>query len=141
MTTATGYDIGIGRCADIAEALVAVRLDSAMMRRFAPTDPWRTSGSCMLWLTLDQCSARRPPVVGGEVYLDSATLDSVGRAALDVGNTGTRVDVDLGMLIRDTQPVIEPPQPVAANVPDPVRPKPWLAIAPASPRKRGRPRA
>ena len=68
------YDIGIGLCAGIEGANVVVKLDSAVVSKLIPKQPWRKSGTSLLQFKSDLCSARRPPEVGSEVYLDSAAL-------------------------------------------------------------------
>ncbi|TWI00997.1 hypothetical protein IP90_02619 [Luteimonas cucumeris] len=106
-----GYDIGIGLCAGIDGANVVVKLDSAVVSKLIPKQPWRKSGTSLLQFKSDLCSARRPPEVGSEVYLDSAALTKNAPASLDLAGNGSSMRVDLRALLSNLDPQ---PAPVAA---------------------------
>jgi hypothetical protein len=105
------YDIGIGLCAAIEGAHITVKLDSAVVSKLIPKQPWRKSGTSLLQFKSDLCSPRRPPEVGSEVYLDSSALAKNAPASLDLAGNGVLTRVDLRMLMNDLNPL---PAPTAA---------------------------
>ena len=89
------YDIGIGRCAAIDANSIGVHLDSVMVSRLLPDQPWRKSGTSMLQISPKVCSSKRPPEVGAEVYLDRAALAKDSKASLDLAGDGVMISVNL----------------------------------------------
>lgn len=108
------YDIGIGLCAGFEDELVVVKLDSAMVNKLAPRQPWGRLGTSLLRLDSGLCSPRRPLEPGAEVYLDRAALSKGLSASLDLAGSDTQVTVDLRALLRDLDPQ-PPPHPVAKS--------------------------
>ncbi|MEO6076124.1 MAG: hypothetical protein ABIP56_04900 [Dokdonella sp.] len=98
------YDIGIGKCAAIDATSVGVHLDSVMVSRLLPDQPWRKSGTSMLQISLKVCSSKRPPEVGAEVYLDRAALAKDSKASLDLAGDGVMIPVNLQRLLKDLDP-------------------------------------
>ena len=102
------YDIGIGLCAGIEGVNIIVKLDSAVVSKLIPKQPWRKSGTSLLQFKSDLCSPRRPPEVGSEVYLDSAALTKNAPASLDLAGNGTLMKVDLRTLMSNLNPMPAP---------------------------------
>lgn len=98
------YDIGIGRCAAIDATSVGVHLDSVMVSRLLPDQPWRKSGTSLLQISPKVCSSKRPPEVGAEVYLDRAALAKDSKASLDLAGNGVMIAVNLQRLLKDLDP-------------------------------------
>jgi hypothetical protein len=98
------YDIGIGRCMEIGDDTVVVKLDSVMVKRLSPAHPWQRSGTSLLRLNRNLCSTTRPPEPDRELYLDRAALSKRSMAALDLAGNGATVSVDLRALLNDLDP-------------------------------------
>lgn len=98
------YDIGIGQCAEVGDDTVVVRLESVMVRRLSPDQPWQRSGTSLLRLNRKLCSALRPPEPEREVYLDRAALSKRSMGTLDLGGGGEKIPVDLRALLTDVDP-------------------------------------
>lgn len=98
------YDIGIGQCAEVGEDTVVVRLESVMVRRLSPEQPWRRSGTSLLRLNRKLCSTLRPPEPEREVYLDRAALSKRSIGMLELGGDGAAISVDLRALLTDVDP-------------------------------------
>ncbi len=98
------YDIGIGRCSEVGDDTVVVKLDSVMVKRLSPDHPWQRSGTSLLRLSRNLCSEVRPPEPDSEVYLDRAALSKRSMAALDLAGDGETVSVDLRALLNDLNP-------------------------------------
>lgn len=98
------YDIGIGRCAEVGDDTVVVKLDSVMVKRLSPKHPWQRSGTSLLRLSRNLCSALRPPEPDQELYIDRAALSKRSMAALDIAGNGNTVSVDLRALLNDLNP-------------------------------------
>jgi hypothetical protein len=105
------YDIGIGRCSAIEGDLIFVRLDALIAKRIAPESPWNRSGTSVLRLRRDLCSERRPPSVGEELFLDSATLTRAAPAEFDLLGNGRFRDVDLRIVLTSMTPIASAPLP------------------------------
>lgn len=105
------YDIGIGRCAAIEANIVGVKLDSVMVSRLLPDQPWRKSGTSVLRINAEVCSSKRPPEVGAEVYLDRAALSADSAGSLDLAGDGVMVPVKLHRLLLDLDPEPSPAAP------------------------------
>ena len=135
------YDIGIGRCAAIDANSIGVHLDSVMVSRLLPDQPWRKSGTSLLQISPKVCSSKRPPEVGAEVYLDRAALAKDSKASLDLAGDGVMIPVNLQRLLKDLDPNPAPAPATkgrgshskAKPKPDPkLVPKPVVAKAPAA---------
>ena len=98
------YDIGIGRCAEVNDDTVVVKLESVMVKRLSPDQPWQRSGTSLLRLNRNLCSSTRPPERDRELYVSRAALSKRTMAALDVAGNGTTVSVDLRALLNDLDP-------------------------------------
>ncbi|NCT68475.1 MAG: hypothetical protein GXC76_12670 [Rhodanobacteraceae bacterium] len=98
------YDIGIGRCTEVDGDTVVVKLESVMVQRLSPDQPWRRSGTSVLRLNRKLCSPRRPPEPDRELYLDRAALSKRSIGALDLGGGGETISVDLRALLDGLDP-------------------------------------
>lgn len=98
------YDIGIGRCAELGDDTVVVKLDSVMVERLSPGHPWQRSGTSTLRLKRTLCSATRPPQQDREVFLDRSALSKRVIGALDLTGSGPTVSVDLRALLNNLDP-------------------------------------
>jgi hypothetical protein len=98
------YDIGIGRCTEVGEDTVVVKLESVMVKRLSPDQPWQRSGTSLLRINRNLCSATRPPEPDREVYIERAALSKRSMAALDLAGNGATVSVDLRALLNDLDP-------------------------------------
>lgn len=98
------YDIGIGRCTEIADETVVVKLESVMVKRLSPQQPWQRSGTSLLRLNRNVCSQIRPLERDQEVYLDRAALSKRSMGSLDLAGDGATISVDLRALLNDLNP-------------------------------------
>ena len=98
------YDIGIGRCTEVDGDTVVVKLDSVMVKRLSPEQPWQRSGTSLLRLNRKLCSAARPPAPDRELYLDRAALSKRSIGALDLAGDGETISVDLRALLDGLDP-------------------------------------
>lgn len=98
------YDIGIGRCAEVDDDTVVVKLESVMVQRLSPKQPWQRSGTSLLRLNRKLCSTVRPPAPDEELFLDRAALSRRSMGALDIAGDGKTVPVDLRALLQDVNP-------------------------------------
>lgn len=98
------YDIGIGRCAEVNGDTIVVELDSVMVQRLSPGQPWRRSGTSLLHLNRKLCSATRPPQPERELFVPRAALAKRSMARLDLAGDGNTIQVDLRALLEDLDP-------------------------------------
>jgi hypothetical protein len=98
------YDIGIGRCAELGDDTVVVKLDSVMVERLSPGHPWQRSGTSTLRLKRTLCSATRPPQLVRDVFLVRSGLSMRAMGALDLTGSGSTVSVDLRALLNNLDP-------------------------------------
>ncbi len=98
------YDIGIGRCMEVGDDTVVVKLDSVMVERLSPGFPWQRPGTSTLRLKRDLCSATRPPQPDREVFVDRAALSRKSMGALDLTGSGKTISVDLRALLNNLDP-------------------------------------
>jgi hypothetical protein len=98
------YDIGIGRCAEVIDDTVIVKLESVMVERLQPGHPWQRPGTSLLRLKRSLCSATRPPQPDREVFLDRAALSKRTMGSLDIAGNGSTVSVDLRALLNNLDP-------------------------------------
>jgi hypothetical protein len=99
------YDIGMGRCSEIADDSVVVKLDSVIVKKLTPDQPWRRSGTSLLRFDRKLCSVKRPPQLDQEVYLDSAALMRKAPASLDLDGNGAYRPVDLRVILDGLDPL------------------------------------
>ena len=102
------YDIGMGRCSEISDKSVVVKLDSVMVKKLSPDQPWRRSGTSLLRLDRKLCSATRPPQLDQELYVDSAALSRKTQASLDLDGNGVSMPVDLRVILEGLDPLPAP---------------------------------
>lgn len=102
------YDIGMGRCLEIAGDSVVVKLDSVIVKKLTPSQPWRKSGTSLLRFDRKLCSVKRPPQVDQEVYVDSAALARKAPASLDLDGNGAWGQVDLRVILEGLDPLPAP---------------------------------
>lgn len=98
------YDIGIGRCAEVIDDTVVVKLESVMVERLQPGHPWQRPGTSLLRLKRNLCSTTRPPQPDREVFLDRAALGKRTMGSLDIAGNGSTVSVDLRALLNNLDP-------------------------------------
>ncbi|CAN5722939.1 hypothetical protein BH23PSE2_BH23PSE2_07140 [soil metagenome] len=109
-----GYDIGIGICTAIEACQVSVKLDSAMASKLIPGQPWRRSGTSLLYLDAGLCSQRKPPEVGAETYLGRERIGTRATASLDANGDGRLTIVKLQVLLDGLEPG-PPPKPAKSG--------------------------
>lgn len=110
------YDIGMGRCAEINEKSVVVKLDSVMVKKLSPAQPWRRSGTSLLRFDRKLCSATRPPKLDEEIYISTSALNQKAIASLDLRGNGAQTMVDLRAILKGLDP-LPPPTPRAKSSP------------------------
>ena len=98
------YDIGIGRCMELGDDTVVVRLESVMVQRLSPGYPWQRPGTTTLRLKRDLCSTSRPPQPEQEVFIDRAALARKSMGALALAGNGKTISVDLRALLDNLNP-------------------------------------
>lgn len=111
------YDVAIGKCIAISGASLDVHVDSSIVSRFIPEHPWQRAGLSVLRLPQRVVSAKRPPAVGDEVFLDHNALAKGGNAQLDLQGDGQFIPVDLKAIVQNMDP--------AATAPVATKAKPW----------------
>jgi len=110
------YDIGMGRCAEISDKSVVVKLDSVMVKKLSPDQPWRRSGTSLLRFDRKLCSTTRPPQLNEELYVDSAALARRSTASLDLDGNGVSTAVDLRVILEGLDPLPAPtPKPKSGS--------------------------
>lgn len=98
------YDIGIGICTAIEAKQVSVKLDSAMVSKFVPGQPWRRSGTSLLYFDPALCSERKLLEIGSEAYLGRERIGARHTASLDIDGDGTLKTVRLQRLLDGLDP-------------------------------------
>lgn len=99
------YDIGIGQCAKIEGDTVVVRLESVMVNRLSPGQPWQRSGTSLLRLNRRVCSTDRPPAEDEEIFVSRSALTRRRVGTLDLTGDGSDTrSVDLRKLLTDVDP-------------------------------------
>jgi hypothetical protein len=98
------YDIGIGRCTELGDETVVVKLESVMVERLQPGHPWQRSGTSLLRVKRSLCSATRPPQPDREVFIERAALSKRTMGTLDLAGNGATVSVDLRALLNNLDP-------------------------------------
>ena len=59
------FDVGMGRCTEITDDSVTVKLDSVLVHKWFPAEPWRRPGTSLLRFDRKLCSTERPPPTPG----------------------------------------------------------------------------
>lgn len=103
------YDVAIGKCIALSAASLDVHVDSSIVSRFVPEHPWQRAGLSVLRIPRRFVSAKRPPAVGDEVFLDHAALAKGGNAQLDLQGDGTFIAVDMKAVVQDMDPATSAP--------------------------------
>ena len=78
------FDFGMGRCAEITDDFVIVKLDSVLVHKWFPLEPWRRPGTSLLKFDRKLCSAERPPQIDQEIYINSESLKRKTMGSLDL---------------------------------------------------------
>jgi hypothetical protein len=110
------FDIGVGRCSEVAGDIVYVRLDALIAKRLAPQSTWNRSGTSILRCQRSYCSDRRPPKAGEECYLDSAALMRTAPAEIDLLGDNRFTRIDLGTILKAMTPISAAPAPIVKLV-------------------------
>lgn len=98
------YDIGIGRCTEMNGDTIVVKLESVMVQRLSPGQPWQRSGTSLLRISRKLCSTTRPPQLEHELFVPRAALAKRTVAMLDIAGNGDAIQVDLRALLADLDP-------------------------------------
>ncbi len=100
------FDIAVGRCIEIDDAIAVVRLDGAMLRKLCTDLVFTVPPEARLRVPLSLCSTQRPPREGQELFLDFQKTRAGAPTSLDVH--GKSVDVDIRLLATDVMPMPRP---------------------------------
>jgi hypothetical protein len=98
------YDIGIGRCTEVHDDTVVVKLDSCMVERLEPGYPWQRPGTTTLRFKRNLCSTTRPPQPDREVFIARDALAKRALGQLDLAGNGATKSVDLRALLNNLDP-------------------------------------
>lgn len=102
------FDVGVGRCSELTDETVTVKLDSVLVHKWFPEEPWRRPGTSLLRFDRRLCSAERPPRVDEEIYVSAKSLSGKATGSLDLkGDGSSRTTVDLRRIV-DVQPMPPP---------------------------------
>lgn len=104
------FDVGMGRCAEITDEFVTVKLDSVLVHKWFPSEPWRRPGTSLLKFDRKLCSAERPPQLDQEIYINADSLKRRATGSLDLDGNGKRTTVDLRAILNGVDPM-PPPAP------------------------------
>jgi hypothetical protein len=102
------FDVGMGRCIEITDESVTVRLDSVLVHKWFPAEPWRRPGTSLLKFDRKLCSTERPPQLDQEIYVNSDSLKRKATGSLDLDGNGKRTTVDLRAVLDGVQPLPAP---------------------------------
>ena len=106
------FDVGMGRCTEITEESVTVKLDSVMVHKWLPAEPWRRPGTSLLKFDRKLCSTERPPQLNEEIYVNADSLKRKALGSLDLdGNGAHNMTVDLRIILDGVNPMLQPPAP------------------------------
>lgn len=107
------FDVGMGRCTEITDDSVTVKLDSVLVHKWFPAEPWRRPGTSLLKFDRKLCSTERPPQLDGEIYVNSDSLKRKIMGWLDLDGSGSnQASVDLRVILNGVEPM-PPPTPKA----------------------------
>jgi hypothetical protein len=110
------FDVGMGRCTEMTEQTVTVQLDSVLVRKWFPGEPWRKTGTSLLRFDRKLCSETRPPKLDEEIYISTGALTQKSIASLDLRGNGAQTMVDLRAILKGLDP-LPPPAPRAKSSP------------------------
>jgi hypothetical protein len=103
------FDFGMGRCIEITDESVTVKLDSVIVHKWFPMEPWRRPGTSLLKFDRKLCSLERPPQLDQEIYINTDFLKHKAMGSLDLDGSGAhRTSVDLRVLLDGVDPMPSP---------------------------------
>ena len=109
------FDVGMGRCTELTDEFVTVRVDSVLVHKWLPQEPWRRPGTSFLKFDRKLCSTERPPEIDREIYINTDSLKRKTTASLYLDGDGTsRTTVDLRAVLNGVDPM-PPPEPKPKN--------------------------
>jgi hypothetical protein len=104
------FDVGVGRCIEITDLSVTVKLDSVMVHKWFPSEPWRRPGTSLLQFDRKLCSTERPPQLDQEIYVNADALRRKATGSLDLDGSGASCTlVDLRAILDGVNPMPSPP--------------------------------
>jgi hypothetical protein len=106
------FDVGLGRCTELTDQTVTVMLDSGLVHKWFPDEPWRRPGTSLLKFDRSLCSVDRPPQIDQEIYVNTDSLKRKAVGSLDIDGSGGRAIVDLRVILDGVNPM-PPPAPKA----------------------------
>jgi hypothetical protein len=110
------FDIGMGRCTEITDDFVTVKLDSVLVHKWFPLEPWRRTGTSLLKFDRRLCSIERPPQLDQEIYINTESLKRKAVGSLDLDGSGAnRMTVDLRAIMNGVDPMPSPPPKQKSN--------------------------
>jgi hypothetical protein len=105
------FDIGLGRCSELTDDFVTVQLDSGLVHKWFPQEPWRRPGTSLLKFDRKLCSAERPPQIDRETFINTESLKRKATGSLDLDGSGAKhTIIDLRMILEGVNPM-PPPAP------------------------------
>ena len=105
------FDVGLGRCTELTDESVTVKLDSSLVHKWFPLEPWHRPGTSLLKFDRKLCSTERPPQLDGEIYVSTDSLKRKAVGSLDLDGSGAnRTIVDLRVILDGVDP-LPPPAP------------------------------
>jgi hypothetical protein len=105
------FDVGLGRCTELTDESVTVKLDSGLVHKWFPQEPWRRPGTSLLKFDRKLCSTERPPQIDQETYINTDSLKRKATGSLDLDGSGAnRTIVDLRVILDGVDPM-PPPMP------------------------------
>jgi hypothetical protein len=109
------FDVGLGRCSELTDDSVTVKLDSGLVHKWFPLEPWRRPGTSLLSFDRKLCSTERPPQIDQEIYINTDSLKRKATGSLDLDGSGAnRMLVDLRVILDGVDPMPPPaPKPKA----------------------------
>lgn len=103
------FDVGLGRCTELTDESVTVKLDSSLVHKWFPLEPWHRPGTSLLKFDRKLCSAERPPQLDGEIYVNTDSLKRKAVGSLDLDGSGAnRTVVDLRVILDGVEPLPAP---------------------------------
>ena len=105
------FDVGLGRCTELTDDSVTVKLDSILVHKWFPEEPWHRPGTSLLKFDRKLCSTERPPQLDQEIYVNTDSLKRKAVGSLDLDGSGAkRAIVDLRIILEGVEPM-PPPAP------------------------------
>ena len=103
------FDVGLGRCTELTDESVTVKLDSGLVHKWFPQEPWRRPGTSLLKFDRKLCSTERPPQIDQETYINTDSLKRKATGSLDLDGSGANLTiVDLRVIIEGVDPMPSP---------------------------------